>query len=106
MCNNNAEMATKAAQILNTRDELNELVRRRAELAVCYCYKDYHLSSGIVHFPPFINGKTEKLDFFPDFLSELFSKWRNIVLPVLKIEHKLKCKGGLSQFFKDMVSNI
>ncbi|CAG2249734.1 EAF6 [Mytilus edulis] len=33
MCNDNAEMATKAAQILNTRDELNELVRRRAELA-------------------------------------------------------------------------
>ena len=29
-----AEMAAKG-QILNTREELNELVRRRAELAVC-----------------------------------------------------------------------
>jgi hypothetical protein len=30
-----AEMAAKGPQILNTREELNELVRRRAELAVC-----------------------------------------------------------------------
>lgn len=33
-CSQQSEMAAKGAQILNTRDELNELVRRRAELAV------------------------------------------------------------------------
>ena len=30
-----AKMAAKGPQMLNTREELNELVRRRAELAVC-----------------------------------------------------------------------